>query len=243
MIPRIIHQIWISGSLAGPRGDIEMPPRFRASQSSWQAHHPGWTYILWDEQKVRDLVREHYPSLWDLFQRYPEWIQRVDASRYMILHHYGGIYSDLDVVCRRPFDDWLDRKVVLPPTEPFGLANDLMLAEPRHAFTRQLVDNLEAAFVRWQRWFVPRHFRVLLTTGPLYVTFQHRRFPRRDEITLLQPAEYGAGGHADAYVAHIPGNSWAGGDTQAFLLVHRWWRWIVAAATAGVAAAALLLLR
>jgi len=38
--------------------------------------------------------------LWFLetFDAYPYPIQRADAIRYFVLHHYGGIYIDLDDV-------------------------------------------------------------------------------------------------------------------------------------------------
>jgi len=195
--------------------------------------------MLWDEAKVRSLVRDGYPSLWGLFQRYPEWIQRADACRYMILHRHGGIYADLDVICRRPFDRWLDRKIVLPPTEPFGFSNDLMLAEQAHGFTGQLISRLATAYARWQHWYVPRHFRVLLTTGSLFVSLEYRRYRARNEITIMDPVDYGAGASPEAYVEHVLGNSWHGRDSQAWVALQRGWRALWRRAPTLIAGAAL----
>jgi mannosyltransferase OCH1-like enzyme len=40
-----------------------------------------------------------YPWFLETFDGYPYPIQRADAIRYFVLHHFGGIYIDLDDVC------------------------------------------------------------------------------------------------------------------------------------------------
>jgi mannosyltransferase OCH1-like enzyme len=230
MIPRIIHQTWV------PVISPEMPERFRASRDSWKAMHPDWTYILWGQDEIDRLVHEHYPHLEQLFHSYPDWIQRVDAARYLILHHCGGIHSDLDVICCRPFDDLLGHELVLAATEPLGVASDLILAEKSHPFVTDLTTQLASAFTRWQHWYVPRHFRILLTTGPLFLTLRYRAFAHKDAIKLLGPDLYGATGSPDQYVRHVEGNTWAKWDTHFFVFLNRHWRWFLAA---GAAVAAL----
>lgn len=220
MIPPIVHQIW------GLAGDQEMPARFRESTVSWRQNHPGWTYILWEPEAIDQLIREHYPAIWDLYRRYPEWIQRADASRYLILHRYGGIYSDLDILCRRSWADLLCHDMIVPRTAPVGFSNDLMAAEKGNAFVAHLVDRLGPEFLRWQHWYIPRHFRILLTTGSLFLTRAYRRFSDREAIYVLSPEFYGNRPGNTAYVAHTPGNSWAGPDTHFFAFVFRCWQWI-----------------
>jgi mannosyltransferase OCH1-like enzyme len=39
-----------------------------------------------------------YPWFLETFDGYPYPIQRADAIRYFVLHHFGGIYIDLDDV-------------------------------------------------------------------------------------------------------------------------------------------------
>lgn len=46
-----------------------------------------------------------YPWFLETFDSYPYPIQRADAIRYFVLHHFGGIYIDLDDV----------RALALPP--------------------------------------------------------------------------------------------------------------------------------
>jgi inositol phosphorylceramide mannosyltransferase catalytic subunit len=230
MIPRIIHQIW------GVRDDGEMPAQFHESEASWRLNHPDWTYILWRRDSIDRLIQDHYPHVWDLYRRYPEWIQRADASRYFILHHHGGIYSDLDIICRRSWADLLAHDMIVPRTAPLGVSNDLMAAEKGNEFVAYLIDCLESQSRRWQHWYIPRHFRILLTTGSLFLTQAYRGYPKNGTIYILSPELYGNSDRKNAYVAHVAGNSWAGWDTYMFVFVHRYWRWIAGFAAATIAA-------
>ena len=70
--------------------------------------------------------------MWDLYRRYPEMIQRVDAARYMLLHHFGGLYADFDVECVRPLDPCASiERCCSRPIAARVSSNDLMLSVPR----------------------------------------------------------------------------------------------------------------
>jgi hypothetical protein len=59
------------------------------------------------------------------------------------LIEHGGIYLDADVLVQRSFDDLLNHATVLGQegvNAEFGLANAVMLAEPRSAFLRRWVE-------------------------------------------------------------------------------------------------------
>jgi len=94
----MIHQIY--GCF---RDSKPMPALFLDSQRRWQqvAVGMGAVYHLWNADEVDTLVRTHYGFLWDTYVnvRYP--VMRVDMARVAILHRYGGLYSDLDVVPNR----------------------------------------------------------------------------------------------------------------------------------------------
>lgn len=106
-----------------------------------------------------------YPACLPLFLGYPDQIQRVDAARYMILYHFGGLYSDLDVECLRTFDALRVRRVVLPKARPVGFSNDLMMCVPGHPLFAELIDNLPRSQRRWGRTFILRHLRIMRPQG------------------------------------------------------------------------------
>ena len=77
-------------------------------------------YMLWTDDLSRRLVETYYPTYLHMFDSYKYPIQRADAIRYFVLHHFGGIYMDLDIGCRRRLDSLLqgDWEVLLPITKP-----------------------------------------------------------------------------------------------------------------------------
>lgn len=105
MIPHTIHQIWFQGEAA-------IPPRYRPLRAEVLRMHPKWSYILWDENSIRQLIKETCPWFLSKWEGYPYMIQKVDAAKPVFLWAMGGVYLDLDMSCLRPLDD-----LVAPPSE------------------------------------------------------------------------------------------------------------------------------
>ena len=76
-------------------------------------------------------------------------IQRIDAVRYMYLHHFGGVYVDLDFESIRPMDDYLrGKKVVLgrmgsDPKFRHSIPNAFMASVPGHPFWIKVLNYIE----------------------------------------------------------------------------------------------------
>jgi mannosyltransferase OCH1-like enzyme len=96
-IPKVIHQIWYQG------GDL--PPFYQSLRGTWIRHHPEWQFIIWNKEDMRILLEEHYNDYLDLWDGYDHWIYRVDIFRTFALHHYGGVYIDVDFECLRPLNE------------------------------------------------------------------------------------------------------------------------------------------
>ena len=47
---------------------------------------------------MRQLIRTKYPAFLSLWTGCRHWIQQIDIARLFILHEYGGIYCDLDII-------------------------------------------------------------------------------------------------------------------------------------------------
>lgn len=63
---------------------------------------------------------------------------RADVFRLHVLLEQGGIYMDLDTICRRPFTPLLHHACVIgvqgTAEGPFGLCNGVLLAKPKSEF-------------------------------------------------------------------------------------------------------------
>ena len=80
--------------------------------------------MLWTDESAHQFMETHYPSFLQMYDSYKYNIQRADSIRYFLLHHFGGIYMDLDIGCRRRIDSLIqgDWEVILPLTKPVSAA-------------------------------------------------------------------------------------------------------------------------
>lgn len=138
-LPKLIHLQWHSTEFAPDSMQAEV-------YAAYKALFPDATIILWTDVKMRDFISTQYPGYLAMFDGYGENIQRIDATRYFILHHHGGLYADLDYM---PFDNFwelLDPTYVSLVQSPIAFAetiqNSLMASPPRHGFWLHVFDRL-----------------------------------------------------------------------------------------------------
>lgn len=100
--------------------------------------------------------QEHYPWFLPTFLAYPYSIQRVDAIRYFLLYHHGGIYIDLDMGCRARLDFLRVHNFTAPLTYPVGISNDILAARPGDLYLGRAIHQLR----RWNKWMVIKYVQV-----------------------------------------------------------------------------------
>jgi mannosyltransferase OCH1-like enzyme len=108
-IPHILHQTWKTA---------RVPEPFDKFQASWQALHPGFQYRLWTDADNAQFVRDHYPAWVALYRSFEREIFRADMARCLYLHHFGGVYVDLDIEPLRPLTSLLAKHSCVLGTEP-----------------------------------------------------------------------------------------------------------------------------
>jgi glycosyltransferase involved in cell wall biosynthesis len=185
-IPKIIHQTW---------KDRHLPSYLAAFQRTWQEHHPDWEYRLWTDDDNRTFLAQHYSWFLPIYDGYAHFICRVDAIRYFWLHHYGGVYVDLDFECLAPIDSLLADRSIALSIEPDAhtvenktakahnlsmiLSPALMASSVGHPFWQHL----------WQQLIDNRDLQdPLAATGPFLLTRAYQSFPQCAEIPLI-PAD------------------------------------------------------
>lgn len=94
-IPPLIHFIWLGSPL---------PDNVKGIIDSWKTHHPGFTIKIWQDQDVSDFKWSKESSK-KAFEETTAFSSKADILRFEILYQHGGIYSDTDVVCLKPFHD------------------------------------------------------------------------------------------------------------------------------------------
>lgn len=208
MIPKIIHQIQITA---------DIPERFARYMDGWDRHNPGWKRILWSERELLDFVAEHYPDFLPIYCNYPEAVMRTDAGRYLLLHHFGGIYVDIDCECLASFDRFAreDRIVMCREPEqhwreqgiwrglPYILFSGTMASPAGHPFWMHLVERLRET---------PDATDVLDATGPCILTSA--------QLSFADPSAFAL--HPAALFTPVDKNGEPSSDHAESMSVHRW---------------------
>ena len=96
-IPHFIHLIWLGST---------PPPTVEIVIASWRKYHPDWEIKLWTDQEIACFPWST-PRSELFFKEAKNWAEKSDILRFEILYQFGGVYSDTDVICLKPFDDLL----------------------------------------------------------------------------------------------------------------------------------------
>jgi mannosyltransferase OCH1-like enzyme len=129
-IPKIIHHI-------APKNKSRWHPIWDRCYPSWREHFTDFKHILWEDQdEINKFVHDYYPQYYKMFMEFPAHIMRIDFIRFCLLHHYGGIYSDMDMFCYKNFYNELTHTLHIIEA-PYGdefLESSLMMSVPGHEF-------------------------------------------------------------------------------------------------------------
>ena len=210
-IPKIIHQTWKTH---------EIPHKFQKFVDSWKEYHPDWKYMLWTDEDNLAFMQLYYPWFMPIYQSYTKNIQRVDAIRYFLLHHFGGLYVDLDFECRRRFDPLFERHTFIVGQEPTTharivykresiICNALIASVPEHPIWQNVFHELQAQ--RMEK-------NVLYSTGPALLDRALRPYLQAYRIYVAPPNMfYPKVAHyyqqhsvqqSDVWAVHYWANSW-----------------------------------
>lgn len=193
---------------------------------------------FWSDEAAEDFIATHYPNFLGTYIAYPHAIQRADSIRYFLLHHYGGIYLDLDISTYRRLDALLTLPAWGCLTRPTGISNDALGSIPKHPFFQHVIQNLGTYDRNWGLPYVT----VMYTTGPLFLSVLWKEYisvwgypnshgigglgrfrvlkqdPRRDDGYGFFRNEEGASWHGrDAHAVEWIGSHWLLVTTGGFL--------------------------
>lgn len=92
-LPRRLHQMHASLSALSPV-EAQLAAHCRELNEA-----RGWVYTFWNDSAVDVFVRASYPDVHAWWHDMQPQIKRIDTSRYLLMHAFGGAYLDVDVEC------------------------------------------------------------------------------------------------------------------------------------------------
>lgn len=137
IIPKIIHQIWI--------GSPTPPEAFKEYMASWKKYHPDWDYILWDDEKVKELFPLYNQNYYDEAEGMGV---KSDLLKWEIVYRFGGVYADVDFECLRPLDELsylYDFYTAYQPFDAFfvQLGAALFAGYPGHPILKHTIETIK----------------------------------------------------------------------------------------------------
>jgi mannosyltransferase OCH1-like enzyme len=146
-IPPFIHFIWIGSAV---------PPKIQTIIDTWKVFHPGWIIKTWQDDQINTFPwQPKQRAAFDEALKAKCWAEAADIWRYNILYEEGGIYSDTDVVCVKPFHELISNGVTFFAgqetnenrgrdgyKEPFYICNALIGAAKHSPVMKRCLDAL-----------------------------------------------------------------------------------------------------
>ncbi|KAM0330812.1 hypothetical protein ACHAQA_003767 [Verticillium albo-atrum] len=223
-IPRILHQTSATEQI---RDDWVKP------QQSCKDAYRDYEYMHWTDALARDLIANEYPWFLETWDNYPFPIQHADSLRYFVLHHYGGIYLDMDTWCNETIPihqiEASGEKdlSVFKSTSPTGVSNDLMITTARHPIFEAVINRLVFYNKITRPWAnIQPHTAVMMSAGPLFLTLVLKNYLLNLPELPTPSFQVVNATQLMPYMTDLEGQSWHHGDTQAMMWIgERPWVW------------------
>ena len=102
MIPKIIWQTY-----EDPYDKLE--DSLKELTISWKKINPDWEYRYMSSSERENFIIQNFGKDWlDIYLSCPIKTMQSNIWRYMVAYVYGGLYVDLDTVCNKPIEEWID---------------------------------------------------------------------------------------------------------------------------------------
>lgn len=137
-IPAIIHQTFETK---------QIPKRMYEAGMTWSESNPAFEYRYHTDEDCRAFIVEHFePEVVAAYDKLVFGAARADLWRYCMLWIEGGVYADIDTVCRTDLREIIDPDTAFITSTtgsgntPFAAFNAFICAAPRHPFMKASIE-------------------------------------------------------------------------------------------------------
>jgi mannosyltransferase OCH1-like enzyme len=145
MIPKIIWQTY-------ELDYKDLPDRAKTLIQSWKVLNPEWRYEYCSKEKRELIVKNNFEEEWyQIYKSYKLDVLRSDLWRYMCLYLYGGLYSDLDMLCKKPIESWLNidsKFIVSVEPDVDGYTQSIFASEPKSIFLENILNDIKDQYYK-----------------------------------------------------------------------------------------------
>lgn len=143
MIPKIIWQTY----------ELEykdLPPLALECANSWQEKNPDWEYKYVSGKERAGFVLNNFGQEWfDIYNSYKTNISRADLWRYMCLYINGGLYADLDILCKESIENFFDLNydfIASEESNGSGYSQMIFASKANSVFLKNIINNVKIKY-------------------------------------------------------------------------------------------------
>ena len=182
--PKLIHRIFLVWKGRSP----EIPEAWSENDRLCREKTPDFKHIIWYDEMVLAFLSDHYPWFLPTYQAYSYDVMRVDAAKYFLLYHYGGIYLDLDERCVRDIKTLIDLipqgyGMAFPQGNPAGISNNVFMAKACHNFLNYVISRMSYD----NQWYALPYITIMFSSGPWFLSFKYNEYLNMVQTTSDEP--------------------------------------------------------
>lgn len=139
MIPNIIWQTYKT-----PINDI--PNYAKECIQSWHINNPEYQHFYMDDESAASFILQEYGEEWhSIFLNCKIGVMRGDIWRYLIIYKHGGIYADVDTLCKYPASTWIKPSYdfILAPESEKKFCQWTFAAAPGSPIMKAVIDEMK----------------------------------------------------------------------------------------------------
>jgi len=121
---------------------IKTKPKLVNAVKSWLKHTDTFKYHFYNDEMCDAFMRDVVGGdTYKAYQRLPMKVMKADLWRYCIIYEYGGIYADVDTVCKINPNVFLnDSLLTIVPENRTHLCQWVFSAPPKSPILKEVID-------------------------------------------------------------------------------------------------------
>lgn len=180
-----------------------IPEKYKIFVKKIKKLNPKSKYMFFNDDDIEHFIKNKFPKYYNIFNKFPYKIQKIDFFRYLAIYYYGGVYLDLDIFLSKSLlNIGLENKCVFPleyinnsdillQKQGFkGLIGNYAFYSPKgHSFIKKIIDNIvnnRIKTIDYKNGFDYQRY-VLYKTGPVMVTQSYIDYRNKNFINLIKP--------------------------------------------------------
>jgi mannosyltransferase OCH1-like enzyme len=137
MIPKII---WQTHSPSYNK----LPKNITDCAKTWKENNPLFQYNYLNDEDMDFFILKYFGKDWlDLLNNCPIKIMKVDTWKYMVMYVYGGVYADIDYICKSPIESWSKENqnlIIFQDNKFLEFTQAVFASEPNNIVLKEVLD-------------------------------------------------------------------------------------------------------